>query len=229
MMATYSPLRISTSTPRNACTCSAPISYTLASASVLITTPELTRSSRYESVATVSTGIRISLVLGGASALLIVLLLRSAVVHFYLGLRLQGAQRFVAADHDFVTGFQPLGDLNVSHAGNTCLDGQKHGLFSIHHKYALHFVLLAIAGLWRRRRCHRHATASLLLCIIGRFFQILARPHRQGLNGNRYDVFPLRCLDLGCRGKARPQILRRTCQRYDNFEVFCFLRARCRL
>src|SRR5258708_30164803 len=83
MMATYSPLRISTSTPRNACTCSAPISYTLASSSVLITTPELTRSSRYESVAVVSTAIRISLVLFFASALLIVLLLRRAVLHLH--------------------------------------------------------------------------------------------------------------------------------------------------
>src|SRR5256886_17627659 len=42
MMATYSPCRTSTSTPRSACTCSAPISYPLASASVLITRPELT-------------------------------------------------------------------------------------------------------------------------------------------------------------------------------------------
>src|SRR5882672_10616417 len=67
-----------------------------------MTMPELTRSSRYESVAGVSTGIRISLVLGCASALLIVLLLRRAVVYLHLGLRLQGAQCLVAADDDFV-------------------------------------------------------------------------------------------------------------------------------
>src|SRR6266850_4018982 len=104
MMATYSPLRISTSTPLSACICSAPISYTLVSSSVLMTTPELTRSSRYESVAGVSTGIWISPVLGCASALLIVLFLRRAVVHLNLRLRLQGAQCLVAADDDFVAG-----------------------------------------------------------------------------------------------------------------------------
>src|SRR6266481_1527143 len=97
MMATYSPLRISTSTPLSACICSAPISYTLVSSSVLMTTPELTRSSRYESVAGVSTGIRISFALGCASALLIVLFLRGGVIYLHLGLRLQSAQSLVAA------------------------------------------------------------------------------------------------------------------------------------
>src|SRR5260370_37398209 len=153
MMATYSPLRISTSTPRNACTCSAPISYTLASASVLITTPEPTRSSRNESVAGVSTGIPISLVFGGGSALLIVLLLRSAVVHLYLGLRLQGAQCLVAPDHDFVSGFQSLGDFNIIHASNAGLDGQEHCLIAVDDKHALRFILFRIAGGRRGRRC----------------------------------------------------------------------------
>src|ERR1700759_34903 len=57
MIATYSPLRIVRSTPLSARTCSEPISYTFASSSVLITTPELTRSSRYDSVDVVSRGI----------------------------------------------------------------------------------------------------------------------------------------------------------------------------
>src|SRR6266403_973234 len=184
MMATYSPLRISTSTPRSACTCSAPISYTLASASVLITTPEPTRSSRYESVAGVSTGIRISLVLGYASTLLIFLLFRCAVVHLYLSLRFQSAQCFVASDNDLVTVFQPLGDFNIGHAGT-----------------------------------------ALLLCILGRFFQILARPYRQRLNRNGNYVFLFRRLDLGRGRQTGPQILRWTRQRHNDLEILCFLRA----
>src|SRR5258708_18402936 len=179
MMATYSPLRISTSTPRNACTCSAPISYTLASASVLMTTPELTRSSRYESVAGVSTGIRISLDLGCASALLIVLFLRSAVVHFNLGLGFQGAQCLVAADNNLIAGLQALGNLNVRNAGDSRLHRPEYGLFRVDNEYALHFILFRIAGCLRRRRSQCHVRTALVLCILGGFFQILARPHGQ--------------------------------------------------
>jgi len=64
----------------------------LASASVLMTNAGADQVFRYESVTGVQTGIRISLVLGCASALLIVLLLRGAVVHLNLGLGFQGAQ-----------------------------------------------------------------------------------------------------------------------------------------
>src|SRR5712664_1882032 len=84
-----------------------------------MTTPELTRSSRYESVAGVSTGIRISLVLGGASALLIVLLLRGAVVHLDLGLWFQGPQCLVAANHDFVAGFHSFVIFGVPHGSKS--------------------------------------------------------------------------------------------------------------
>src|SRR5437870_6106307 len=121
-----------------------------------MTTPEPTRSSRYESVAGVSTGIRISLVLACASALLIVLFLWRAVVYLHLGLGLQRAQGLVAADHNLVAGFQPLGDLNISDACDAGLHGQEDRLFSIHHKYALNLILLGIARCGRRRRCKRH-------------------------------------------------------------------------
>src|SRR5207302_4269845 len=226
MMATYSPLRISTSTPRNACTCSAPISYTLASDSVLITTPEPTRSSRYESVAGVSTGIRISLVFGCSSALLIFRLLRCAVVHLHLSLRLQGAQCLVAADDNLVTGFQSLGDFNIGHAGDARLDGQEHRLTSVNYEYALHFILFGIARRRRRRRCQRHAGTALFLCILGRFFQILARRHRQCLDRNRNYVLLFRRLDLGGGRQTGPQILRGIGQRHDDFEILRFLRTR---
>src|SRR5882724_5329353 len=101
-----------------------------------MTTPELTRSSRYESVAGVSTGIRISLVLGCASALLIVLLLRGAVVHLDLGLGFQGAQCLVAADHDFIAGLQALGNFNVRDAGDSRLHRPEYGLLRVDDEYA---------------------------------------------------------------------------------------------
>src|SRR3981189_3610743 len=117
-----------------------------------MTTPELTKSSRYESVAGVSTGIRISLVLGCASALLIVLFLRGAVVHLNLGLGLQRAQCLVAADYNFIAGLQALGNLNVGNAGNSRFHLAEHGLLGVDNEYALHFILFRIAGCWRRWR-----------------------------------------------------------------------------
>src|SRR2546422_78893 len=114
-----------------------------------MTTPELTRSSRYESVAGVSTGIRISFVLGCASALLIILFLRCAVVHLNLGLGFQGSQRFVAAYHDFIAGLQALGNFDVRDAGDSRLHRTEYGLLCVDDEYALYFILFGIAGRWR--------------------------------------------------------------------------------
>src|SRR6266436_2462922 len=164
-----------------------------------MTTPELTRSSRYESVAGVSTGIRISFDLGCASALLIVLFLRGGVIYLHLGLRLQSAQSLVAADDDLVTRLQSLCNLYVRDTSNSGLNRPEQSLFPVYHEYALDFVLLRFARCWRRRCCQSHTGATLFLCILGRFFQILARSHCQSLNGNRHDVFPFRRFDLGSR------------------------------
>src|SRR6266850_6179387 len=153
-----------------------------------MTMPELTRSSRYESMAGVSTGIRISLVLGCASALLIVLLLRRAVVHLNLGLGFQGAQCLVAADHNFITGLQALGNFDVRDTGDSRLHRPEYGLLCVNDEYALHFILFGIPGCWRRWRRQRYARAALILCIFGGFFQILTRPHGQRLNRNGHDV-----------------------------------------
>src|SRR5580698_1152719 len=110
MMATYSPLRICRSMPLRACTCSEPISYTFVRASVLITIPELTKSSRYESVAVVSTGIRVFLATPASSALalLIVLFLRRGVIYLPARFWFQRPQRFVAAHDNFVSDLQAL-------------------------------------------------------------------------------------------------------------------------
>src|SRR6266481_2649167 len=153
-----------------------------------MTTPELTRSSRYESAAGVSTGIRISLVLGCALALLIVLFLRCAVVHLDLGLGFQGAQCLVAADHNFVAGLQALGNFDVRDASDSRLHRPEYGLLRVDHEYTLHFILLGIAGCGRRWRRQRYARTALILCILGGFFQILSRPHGQRLNRYGHDV-----------------------------------------
>src|SRR5713101_7588022 len=122
MMATYSPLRISTSTPRRACTCSAPISYTLVSASVLMTTPELTRSSRYDSAADVSTGILLSPSLClPLLALLIVWFLGRGIIHLDRGFRLQRAQGLIAPHNNFIIGLQTLGNFDVGDAADARL------------------------------------------------------------------------------------------------------------
>src|SRR2546430_457979 len=68
------------------------------------------------------------------------------------------------------------------------------------HKYALHFILFGIARRGRRRGCQRHARTALVLCILSRLLQILARPHRHRLNRNGNYVFLFCRLDLGrCR------------------------------
>src|ERR1700722_8421417 len=92
MIATYSPLRISRSTPFRARTCSAPISYTLARSSVLITMPVATRSSRYDSADVVSKGMRSpSLRTVLASVLLIFGLFRGGIVDLDARFGLEGA------------------------------------------------------------------------------------------------------------------------------------------
>src|SRR6266568_2446754 len=144
-----------------------------------MTTPELTRSSRYESAVDVSTGIRISLVLRRASALLIVLLLRRAVVHLYRRFRLQGAQRLVAPDDNLVSRLQTLCNLDVRDTGDAGFNRPEHRLFAVHHDHTLHFILFRVARRrgWRRRQ--RHASASLFLGLLRSFVQILAASHRQ--------------------------------------------------
>src|SRR5205823_10796982 len=70
------------------------------------------------------------------SALLIVLPLGRAVVHFDLSFRLQSAQGFVAANDNLVAGLQALGNLNVGDAGDAGFHRPKYCLLAIHYKNA---------------------------------------------------------------------------------------------
>src|SRR5208282_667522 len=178
MMATYSPLRICRSTPLRACTFSEPISYTLVRASVLITIPELTKSSRYDSAVVVSTGMQFSLATSTLSALLIVLFLRRGVIYLHASLRLQRSQRFVAAHNNFVAYLQTFGDLDVGNAGDSRFHRTEECFFPVNDEDALYFVLLGIAGGSRRWRCQRNSRISLALGTLGRFLEIFTSSHR---------------------------------------------------
>src|SRR5262249_20723645 len=84
---------------------------------------------------------------------LLIVFLRCCVIHFDLRIRLQRAERLIAADYDFVAGLQAVGDLDVRHTRNSCVHGTELGVLSIDNKHALHFIFLGIG--WRRRgwRC----------------------------------------------------------------------------
>src|SRR5437879_11812679 len=98
------------------------------------------------------------------SALLIVLPLGRAVVHFDLSFRLQSAQGFVAANDNLVAGLQALGNLNVGDAGAAGCHRPNYCLLAIHYKNALTFVLLDIARGSRRGRSERSARPALSRC-----------------------------------------------------------------
>src|SRR5579864_320462 len=119
-----------------------------------MTTPELTRSSRYESAVCVSTGMRISLI--SVSALLIVLLLGRGIVYLDLGFRLQSTQRFVASDDNLVSGLQPFCDFDVGDARNSGVHRTEEGFLAVHDENALNFILFGIARRGGRRCCESH-------------------------------------------------------------------------
>src|SRR2546429_8262182 len=97
------------------------------------------------------------------SALLIVLPLGRAVVHFDLSFRLQSAQGFVAANDNLVAGLQALGNLNVGDAGDAGFHRPKYCLLAIHYKNALNFILFDIARSSRRGRSEGYAGTALTL------------------------------------------------------------------
>src|SRR6202171_6729920 len=88
-----------------------------------------------------------------ASTLLIFWFLRCRIIHLYLGLRLQRAQRLVTSYHDLVALLQPLSDLNVRYPGNPGLHRPEHRFFpATDQEYTLHFLPLWIAPrCWGRR------------------------------------------------------------------------------
>src|SRR5580700_1923802 len=227
MMATYSPLRICRSIPLRACTCSAPISYTFVRASVLITIPELTKSSRYESVAVVSTGIRVSLATPASSALtlLIVLFFGRGIIYLHARFRLQRSERFVAPHNDLVTNLQALSDFDVGNASNSCFHRPEECFLAVYNENALYLVLLRIARRSRWGSCQCHSRVALAFRILGRFFKVLARAHCQRLNRNGNYALLLRSLNLRCCRKPRTQIVRRIIKSHDHLKILRLLRA----
>src|SRR5690242_8733189 len=94
---------------------------------------------------------------GATSALLIVLLLGCGVVDFHAGFRLERAERFVAANDNFISDLQTLSDLNVGHAGDAGFDGPEEGFLAVDDEYALNLILLGITSSGWRRSSERDA------------------------------------------------------------------------
>src|SRR5580692_9037018 len=121
-----------------------------------MTIPELTKSSRYESVAAVSTGIRVFLATPASSALallIVLLFLGSRIIYLHARLWLQRSQRFVAAYNNLVPDLQTLGDFDVSNAGNSCFHWSEECFLAVYDENSLDLVLLGITGSSWRRRC----------------------------------------------------------------------------
>src|SRR5713101_3967768 len=106
---------------------------------------------------------RISLALGCALALLIVLFLRGGVIYLHLGLRLQSAQSLVAPDDDLVARLQSLCNLYVRDTSNSGLNRPEQSLFPVDHEYALDFVLLRFTRCRRSPCCQSHIGTTLFL------------------------------------------------------------------
>src|SRR5580658_10380803 len=229
MIATYSPLRISRSIPLRACTCSEPISYTFVRVSVLMTIPELTRSSRYESVAVVSTGIRVFLVTPASPslALLIVLLFfGSGIIYLHACLGFERSQCFVASNNYFIADLQTLGDFDVRHARDSRFDRTEKRLFPVNDENTLNLVLFGIARRCRRRGCQSNARSSLAFCILGGFLEVLAGAHGQRLNRDSNHALLLGRFDLGSRREPRTQVVWWIGESDHHFKILRFLGAR---
>src|SRR6202158_3464082 len=137
-----------------------------------MTIPELTKSSRYESVDVVSTAMRFSSLLRFTSALIVFWLFRCGVIDLDVRFRFQRAQRLVASHHNLITLLLTFRHFNIRDAGDPCLHRPEYRFLAVHHKHALYFILFRIAWRWGRRRCQRHT--RILLRVLRRLFQVLA-------------------------------------------------------
>src|ERR1700687_4131968 len=162
-----------------------------------------------------------------ASTLLIFWFLRCRIIHLYLGLRLQRAQRLVTSYYDLVALLQPLSDLNVRYPGNPGLHRPEHRFFpATDQEYTLHFILLGIARCcwWTRRQCH--ARGLVVLGLFRSFLKVLAGPYSQRLDGDRHHIFLFRRTYFRRSGKSGPQVIRRIRERHYHLKIFGFLHAR---
>src|ERR1700730_3871734 len=166
-----------------------------------MTTPDDTRSSRYESTEAASTAICISSL--SASLTLFFRLLGRCVIYLDARCWLQRAQRLIAANHDLVARLQSLGNFDVGHTADARLDRAKYRFLTVDHEHTLHFFLLGITGCRRRRRGQGNAGVTILTGVFSRLFQVLACPHSQRLNRNGHNVLLLGGLYFCGGGKSR--------------------------
>src|ERR1700733_15949976 len=109
-----------------------------------MTMPASTRSLRYPCGAIISSTATISVLLDSTLASRRIFALWFGIIYFNGSTWPQGAQRFVATNHDLVAIPQAIRDLNVSHAGDARLYRDEFGFLSAHDEHALNVGLLGI-------------------------------------------------------------------------------------
>src|SRR6202051_1100256 len=194
-----------------------------------MTTPDDTRSSRYESTEAASTAICISSHCASLTLTFFFRLLGNCVIYLDARRRFQRAQRFIASNHNLVAWLQSLGNFNVRHTADASFDGAKNRFLTVHHEHALHLFLLGITRRRRGRRCKRNAGVAVLARVLSRLFQVLARPHSQRLYRNGHNVFLLSGLYFCRGGKSGTQIVWGSSERDHYLEILSFLGTCCAL
>src|ERR1700686_1741633 len=139
-----------------------------------MTTPDDTRSSRYESTEAASTAICISSHCASLTLTFFFRLLGNCVIHLDARRWFQRAQRFIAANHNLVTRLQSLGNFDVGHTADAGFDGAKNRFLSVDDEHTLHFFLLGITGRRRRRRGQSYAGVAIFAGVLRGFFQGLS-------------------------------------------------------
>src|ERR1700686_2681083 len=135
-----------------------------------MTTPDETKSSRYEPTEADSTAMCISSHCVSLILSFFFRLLGRRVIYLDAGGWFECAQGFIAANYNLVAGLQSLGNFDVGHTADARLDGAKNRFLAVDYEHALHFFLLGITrrGWWRRRK--GNAGVSILAGVFGGLF-----------------------------------------------------------
>jgi len=144
---------------------------------------------------------------------------------FYLDSGFRVAQCLELPTTIFVTGFQPLGDLNVSHAGNTGPRRAGTRLFPLTTNTPCTSSFLGSPGA-EAAALQRYIGAALFLLRLGPLLPNPCASAPPGLEWESPRRFPFSCLVLAVVDRPGRRFSGGFASVTNNFEVFCFLRAR---
>src|ERR1700684_909072 len=169
-----------------------------------MTMPASTRSLRYPCGAIISSTATISVLLDSTLASRRIFALWFGIIYFNGGAWSQGAERFVAANHDLVAIFQAIRDLNVGHTGAARLYWDEFGFLSTDNENALNVGLLGIrpgvgSGSGFRSRQRNTAAVFSKRCL----FNFSLRSYGECLYRNGQNIFLVVRLNPGGSGKSR--------------------------